>query len=545
MDIPGSPQVEEEYDSFQDKQENVVIDPLSESGSDDVAWHGLDLSDRGLYTVSSSISIYRHLTSLFLRNNNLSELQPAVCNLTALTNLDLSYNRLTALPPQIENLQRLKRLTLFNNRIAELPLEMGRLWRLTNLSVEGNPITSPPVATLQGGTTEIIGYLRDRVRPKPPLPDRGWVNYVDLPENAPSDGRFRVFTYNILAENYATQERHPYVPYWALEWDYRKQRILKQLISYKADIICLQEVESRQYREYFEPEMQALGYVSVFRAKSRARTMSNSNSVDGCATFLLKSKFTLVEDHLVEFQSLALTRFAHLTGDRGGMERLMVRDNIATILVLQYQGTISSSRARGRKKPKHLILANTHIHWDPTMSDVKVMQAQFLLEEVAHIRSKIKEHNPPLIICGDFNSVPSSGVYELMREGRLPPDHPAFNGYEFGKYSQDGLKHNLQLESAYNAIGEPPFSNFNGDFMGVLDYLWFSENALRVIGVLQPYSMEEIEQQRSPLPNPHLPSDHICLMAEFEFHATNHRDSGHRDGGHRDSKDRDHMSNRR
>ena len=105
-----------------------------------------------------------------------------------------------------------------------------------------------------------------------------------------SDGRFRVFTYNILAENYATQERHPYVPYWALEWEYRKQRILKQLLSYKADVICLQEVESKQYHEYFEPELAALGYASIFRAKSRARTMADSSVVDGCATFFLKAK---------------------------------------------------------------------------------------------------------------------------------------------------------------------------------------------------------------------------------------------------------------
>ena len=57
---------DDDFDSFNDgKTDNVVIDPLSDSANDDVAWHGLDLSDRGLYTVSPSISIYGHLTSLF------------------------------------------------------------------------------------------------------------------------------------------------------------------------------------------------------------------------------------------------------------------------------------------------------------------------------------------------------------------------------------------------------------------------------------------------------------------------------------------------
>jgi hypothetical protein len=52
--------------------------------------------------------------------------------------------------------------------------------------------------------------------------------------------RFRVSTYNILAETYATLERHPYVPCWALEFEYRRQRILTQLRQYESDIICLQ-----------------------------------------------------------------------------------------------------------------------------------------------------------------------------------------------------------------------------------------------------------------------------------------------------------------
>ena len=121
---------DDDFDSFNDgKTDNVVIDPLSDSANDDVAWHGLDLSDRGLYTVSPSISIYGHLTSLFLRNNQLSEIPAAVCSLSALTSLDMSFNRLSSIPAEIERLQRLKRLNLFNNRITELPLEMGRLWR--------------------------------------------------------------------------------------------------------------------------------------------------------------------------------------------------------------------------------------------------------------------------------------------------------------------------------------------------------------------------------------------------------------------------------
>ena len=33
--------------------------------------------------------------------------------------------------------------------------------------------------------------------------------------------RFRIITYNVLAEIYATQQQYPYCDFWALSWDYR------------------------------------------------------------------------------------------------------------------------------------------------------------------------------------------------------------------------------------------------------------------------------------------------------------------------------------
>jgi CCR4-NOT transcription complex subunit 6 len=47
-------------------------------------------------------------------------------------------------------------------------------------------------------------------------------------------------TYNILNDKYATQQAYGYTPSWALTWDYRKELILQEILSYNADLICLQ-----------------------------------------------------------------------------------------------------------------------------------------------------------------------------------------------------------------------------------------------------------------------------------------------------------------
>ena len=68
-----------------------------------------------------------------------------------------------------------------------------------------------------------------------------------------------------------------------------------------------------------------------------------------------------------------------------------------------------------------LFICTAHIHWDPECSDVKVIQSLLLLAELRKImEDAIKKHRTdpsmpadctsvPLVLCGDFNSLPDSG----------------------------------------------------------------------------------------------------------------------------------------
>jgi CCR4-NOT transcription complex subunit 6 len=119
-----------------------------------------------------------------------------------------------------------------------------------------------------------------------------------------------------------------------------------------------------------------------------------------------------------------------------------------------------------------------------------------------------------MIISGDFNSMPDSGVYELLERGSVPGNHPDLDNYFYGTYSTEGLKHSFALRSVHSTIGEPSFTNYTGDYIGCLDYIWYTDEGLKLCGILQPY---EQSQMYSPLPNAHFPSDHISLVAEFEL----------------------------
>lgn len=92
--------------------------------------------------------------------------------------------------------------------------------------------------------------LTSRVIPAPsPSPRRMiYVNGIDVPGNLDLDGRtstagsFTVLSYNILSDAYATNEMYSYCPPWALSWAYRRQNLLREIVAYRADIVCLQEV---------------------------------------------------------------------------------------------------------------------------------------------------------------------------------------------------------------------------------------------------------------------------------------------------------------
>jgi CCR4-NOT transcription complex subunit 6 len=123
-----------------------------------------------------------------------------------------------------------------------------------------------------------------------PPPVRRWINYHIDRSIAISDEKFSVFCYNILSEQLATPEQHFYCPSWALDWSYRRKKILSEIESYNCDIVCLQEVEAGQYSEYFQPKLALKGYAGIYQPKSRARTMENWKNVDGCAIFYKKDK---------------------------------------------------------------------------------------------------------------------------------------------------------------------------------------------------------------------------------------------------------------
>lgn len=344
----------------------------------------------------------------------------------------------------------------------------------------------------------------------------------------------RVLSYNVLAEIYATGMVYPYCPGWALNSSYRQRLVLRELMEADADIICLQEVQKDHFESTFNPELSKMGYVGLYKQKNRL-AMGVEGKVDGCATFYRASRFDLVRKNVLDFNEAVKQCFEGEAAKADGMppadaasflnhirgqQRRLMHDNIAQVLVLRMLTTPQGARLR---EPCNFCVANTHLFWDPEFTDVKLWQTHMLLRELE--KSITIPLQYPLVLCGDFNSEPSSAVYALLagnyKSGRrialppaqLPPD-------PLHVLSQGGthLSHSIFLASAYGEVlgAEPSYTNVTQTYVGCLDYIWCTANDITPLAVKAIPSREELGGPwKTALPNPQHPSDHLPLVADL------------------------------
>lgn len=497
----------------------------SDEGDAEQSWSIIDMGGLNLKNIGLEVFRYTFLTSLFINHNSLTTLSPAIVQLRNLSILDASGNKLVMIPPELGMLTELKALFLFDNCLTVLPPELGTLYQLEMLGIEGNPLQENLLSIIQhDGTPALIAFLRDSCPVSVPPPEREWIAIeTDVPSGEnDTETTFAVLSYNVLCEKYATPQMYGYTPGWALVWDYRKEFILQEIMSYSADICCLQEVEMGQYEEYFEPKLKQSDYEGIFWPKSRARTMREDERrhVDGCATFFNSRIFRLVDKQLIEFNQIALQR-PDFKKTEDIFNRVMTKDNVAAIAMLEH-------RATGAK----LLVANAHMHWDPEFRDVKLVQSAMLMEQLESIGNRFAKMAPqtklengasppkyasgkqiPMVICGDFNSTPDSGVYEFLSQGETPPDHQDFMDHTYGTYTSEGLRHDYALRSAYHNIGELPITNYTPGFRGAIDYIWYSSNTLANSGLLGEVDPAYLARVVG-FPNAHFPSEYVALLTQ-------------------------------
>ncbi|CAL8314233.1 unnamed protein product [Lota lota] len=285
------------------------------------------------------------------------------------------------------------------------PHPPGMLWNTTPGTISNAP---PPPGTLRNPPTVPLPALQ-----------RHWedslASSTDLQPTGGDGGDggfdFSVMSYNILSQDLLHENAYLYrqCDPSVLPWEFRLPNLLREIQQYDADVLCLQEVQQDHYETQMQPALEALGYQCVYKKRTGKKP-------EGCAIVFKSSRLSLVSTHPLEYL-------------RPG-DALLDRDNVGLVLLLR------PTDAGGQPDPSDFFcVANTHLLYNPRRGDIKLAQLAILLAEISRLSRLPDGSSNPVVVCGDFNSVPWSPLYCFLTQGSLE-----FKGLPIGMVSgqEDG-----------------------------------------------------------------------------------------------------------
>ncbi|XP_071691270.1 carbon catabolite repressor protein 4 homolog 5 [Rutidosis leptorrhynchoides] len=338
--------------------------------------------------------------------------------------------------------------------------------------------------------------------------------------------KFVFVSYNILGVENAANHKDLYVNVLPkfMNWEHRRKVIRNEIARYNPSILCFQEVDRF---DDLNSILQKDGFIGVYQART-------GEACDGCAIFWKDESFSLLHEENIEFKRFGL------------------RDNVAQFCVLEMNPKdIDDSENLKAEPSRRIVVGNIHVLFNPSRGDIKLGQVRLYLAK-AHGLSQTWG-KIPVILGGDFNSMPQSAMYEFIASSELdiqhhqrknisgqicPLDYPRvqFRSNYFSRWSKQELmlatgtestylSHNLNLKSAYHEVpasrltrdshGEPLATSFHSRFMGTVDFIWHTEDLVPV-KVLETLPLG-ILKKTGGLPSKIWGSDHLALVCELAF----------------------------
>jgi endonuclease/exonuclease/phosphatase family metal-dependent hydrolase len=263
---------------------------------------------------------------------------------------------------------------------------------------------------------------------------RGWVVAAPAGAGPPPTPllHFRVVSYNTLADELAFKhapELYRAVPRAALAWRARCAGLRAELAHWAADVVCLQEVDRPADVAAF---LREAGYDFAYAPRTGGRA-------DGCMTGWKRGRFALA----APARTLAMA-------DHG------LKDNVALLTLLKPVGVESVPGEAGTgggaagplppPPPPTLLIANTHLLFNPKRGDLKLGQARTLLAAMA--AEAAAGGAAHALLAGDLNATPASAVYAFVARGELALDaldRRALSGQLVGSRAAAGA---VEAESA-------------------------------------------------------------------------------------------------
>lgn len=384
--------------------------------------------------------------------------------------------------------------------------------------------------------------------------------------------KFRFMTYNILADLYADSDYSRSVlfghcPSHALDIDYRRQLLLKEILGYNADIYCLQEVDKKEFEKTYQPFFGFIGnYSGIFDTKG-------GQVAEGEATFYHNDKFELIHSHktllseLIEEKSnfrvnvvesneplvqnetktqsptdceSKSSHFILESRDSPEAQKCLSKfDHIRKTILSKAElkkrfcerhTIIQTTLLKFKQSPNdHLLVANTHLYFAPDADHIRLLQGSICVKYLEYLKeyymellkTKMVDTNQTFlspniftIFTGDMNSTPDCGLYKLLTQGKVNSSLSDWKSAGDDESVLDlDVSTDLRFSSAYENID---YTNYTPGFNGCLDYIYYELDYMNCESTV-PLPDHKDVTAIGGIPSDVFPSDHLALIADIKL----------------------------
>ncbi|KAG5184781.1 Endonuclease/exonuclease/phosphatase [Tribonema minus] len=374
--------------------------------------------------------------------------------------------------------------------------------------------------------------------------------------------------------DFAANVLYPYCPAEWRDLGHRSQVVVRELLGYSADVICLQECDRKVFYGVLLPTFKANGYDGLYKCKCGAVP-------EGAATFWDASKLEMESSHDFNMRDVVpkLKEFQLLWEEVPHLLNILAR-NLSTI------GQITVLRTKGAGG-RRIIVANTHLFFHPNAAHIRLIQMVALMNAVQGIRERLLSEGQEVgvVVCGDMNSTPLTAIRYLEGD-TLSAEHAVWRhvrAFRWGERyfksakakvaAEDGSGSSEEAAAAAaaaaaeetaellahapaageelllpdeeggdapledddeggpvsaiptvalplpltNASGYPPYTNFTPAFTDTLDYIFADTDSFEAVSSAPVPPEAELRAITVGLPYRGYPSDHVAVVADIRY----------------------------
>lgn len=196
---------------------------------------------------------------------------------------------------------------------------------------------------------------------------------------------------------------------------YRQLVLVREILAYNPDVLCMQEVTSAMYEDYIRPLLQLKGGLESCRA------IDSENKPGELVVMWRKQRYDLINQSSWKISTLL---------DEPHNEDILAALQVAPAMATYIRGLSQVAQAvqlQEKNGCRQIFVLNCHLVMEKFAKQLRALQSCLILRQLQvweSYRCSNKNDQSRIVLCGDFNTSgptsPLAAALVFLKQGSLP-----------------------------------------------------------------------------------------------------------------------------